>query len=156
MCVERHAVGTRNGSARPDVPETFVKRSHINWFVANGPGKAEEEQGMTRSSDDGSDSEAETEHAERPARNRSAPVGTVIRTATEQLAQLLDQPAEAVSSCERQENGDWRLTVEVVELRRVPDTMSLLASYEVQADPEGQLLGYRRARRYERGRADRR
>lgn len=156
MCVERHAAGTRNGNARPEVPETFVKRSHINRFVPNGPGKAKEEQGMTHSSDDGSDSEAETEHAKRPARNRSAPVATVIRTATEQLAQLLDQPAEAVSSCERHENGDWRLTVEVVELRRVPDTMSLLASYEVQADPEGQLLGYRRARRYERGRADRR
>ncbi|MFI1935896.1 gas vesicle protein GvpO [Streptomyces purpureus] len=106
---------------------------------------------MAHSSKDGSDSKAEQAEQERPV-----PVATVIRTATEQLAQLLNQPAEAVSSCERIENGDWRLSVEVLELRRVPDTMSLLASYEVDADHDGQLLGYRRTRRYERGRADRR
>ncbi len=42
----------------------------------------------------------------------------------------------------------------MLELERVPDTMSLMASYLVQLDPEGQLTGYRRVRRYERGRAD--
>jgi hypothetical protein len=32
--------------------------------------------------------------------------------------------------------------------------MSLLASYQVDLDPQGQLTGYRRVRRYERGRSD--
>jgi hypothetical protein len=32
--------------------------------------------------------------------------------------------------------------------------MSLMASYQVELDPQGQLVGYRRVRRYERGRAD--
>ncbi len=37
---------------------------------------------------------------------------------------------------------------------RVPDTVSLLATYDVEIDGEGQLTSYRRIRRYERGRAD--
>lgn len=61
--------------------------------------------------------------------------------------------AETVSSFEQTEDG-WSLEVEIRELARVPDTMSLMASYQVDLDAEGQLTGYRRIRRYERGRAD--
>lgn len=61
-----------------------------------------------------------------------------------------------MSSCERAEDGTWKLKVEIVELPRVPDTMTLLASYDVEVDGDGELIGYRRTRRYERGRADRR
>ncbi|WP_420710880.1 gas vesicle protein [Streptomyces sp. NRRL S-118] len=77
-----------------------------------------------------------------------------LRRASEQLTELTGMEAESVSSFQRTEDG-WTLTVEVLELARVPDTMSLLASYEVQVDQEGELVGYRRVRRYERGRADR-
>lgn len=78
----------------------------------------------------------------------------VLRTARAQLAELTGMTAESVTSFERTEDG-WTLQIEVLELERVPDTMSLLASYEVAADPSGALTGYRRVRRYERGRADR-
>ena len=61
--------------------------------------------------------------------------------------------AETVSSFEQTEDG-WSLEVEVLELARVPDTMSLMASYQVDLDPEGQLTGYRRVRRYAGGIAD--
>ncbi|MFJ6793174.1 gas vesicle protein GvpO [Streptomyces sp. NPDC091268] len=81
---------------------------------------------------------------------------TIILSAMQQLSGLLGLPAEGVSSCERIEDGTWKLAVEVVELPRVPDTMTLLASYEVDVDSDGELIGYRRTRRYERGRADRR
>lgn len=77
----------------------------------------------------------------------------VLRTARTQLAELTGMVAESVSSFEQTEDG-WMLEVEVLELTRVPDTMSLLASYQVECDPQGELLGYRRVRRYERGRAD--
>ena len=46
------------------------------------------------------------------------------------------------------------LEVEVLELPRIPPTTSLLATYEVALDAQGELIGYRRIRRYERGRAD--
>jgi predicted ATPase len=78
----------------------------------------------------------------------------VLREARAQLAELTGTTAESVTSFERTDDG-WALAIEVLELERVPDTMSLLASYEVALDPHGVLTGYRRVRRYERGRADR-
>ncbi|MEU6228999.1 gas vesicle protein [Streptomyces sp. NPDC047042] len=77
----------------------------------------------------------------------------IMRAAREQLAELTGMTAETVSSFERNDSG-WALEVEVLELTRVPDTMSLLATYRVELDEQGELTGYRRVRRYERGRAD--
>ncbi|WP_079171182.1 MULTISPECIES: gas vesicle protein GvpO [unclassified Streptomyces] len=77
----------------------------------------------------------------------------ILRLACEELTRLTGCPAETVSSFERAD-GRWRLTVEVLELPRMPDSVSLLATYEVETDGEGQLTAYRRVRRYERGRAD--
>ncbi|MCX4830416.1 gas vesicle protein [Streptomyces sp. NBC_00006] len=77
----------------------------------------------------------------------------VLREARTQLAELTGMAAETVSSFERTEDG-WELEIEVLEMARVPDTMSLLASYQVSLDPHGVLTGYRRIRRYERGRSE--
>ncbi|AGS72787.1 gas vesicle synthesis protein [Streptomyces collinus Tu 365] len=85
--------------------------------------------------------------------NRRPTPMEVLREARAQLAELTGLVPESVSSFEQTDDG-WSLEVEVLELERVPDTMSLMASYEVELDAEGQLTGYRRVRRYERGRAD--
>ncbi|MFJ9584302.1 gas vesicle protein GvpO [Streptomyces acidicola] len=77
----------------------------------------------------------------------------VLRQARAQLAELTGMAPESVTSFEQSEDG-WTLEIEVLELARVPDTMSLIASYQVELDPAGELTGYRRVRRYERGRAD--
>jgi hypothetical protein len=81
------------------------------------------------------------------------PLMEVMRRAGAQFAELTGMTAEGVSSVEQTAEG-WTLEVEVLELARVPDTMSLLASYRVELDPQGGLTGYRRVRRYERGRSD--
>ncbi|MFS4095392.1 gas vesicle protein [Streptomyces sp. AF1A] len=93
----------------------------------------------------------ESEHHEADDR-RPSPM-EVLRQARSQLAELTGLTPETVSSFEQTEDG-WSLEVEVLELERVPETMSLMASYQVELDPQGQLTGYRRVRRYERGRAD--
>jgi hypothetical protein len=41
--------------------------------------------------------------------------------------------------------------VEVLELRRVPNTTDVLAVYEVSVDRDGDLEGYTRLHRYVRG-----
>ncbi|GGW72415.1 gas vesicle protein [Streptomyces lucensis JCM 4490] len=87
-----------------------------------------------------------------PAAERPAPM-QVLREARAQLSELTGLAPESVSSFEQTEDG-WSLEMEVLELERVPDTMSLMASYQVELDLQGQLTGYRRVRRYERGRAD--
>jgi hypothetical protein len=95
----------------------------------------------------------EEDAEENVAENRRPKPMEVLRNARTQLAELTGMDAENVSSFAQTEDG-WSLEIEVLELSRVPDTMSLMASYQVELDPEGQLTGYRRVRRYERGRSD--
>ncbi len=48
----------------------------------------------------------------------------------------------------------WVAEVEVVEESRVPSTANILGLYEVDLDAGGELVSYRRIRRYARGRTD--
>lgn len=62
---------------------------------------------------------------------------------------------EAVSGF--QWDGDaWLVTVDVCELQRVPNTTDVMATYVVQLDDRGGLLGYKRERRFQRGSAEER
>ncbi|MYW69361.1 gas vesicle protein [Streptomyces sp. SID8379] len=91
-----------------------------------------------------------------PRRPKKLRPAEAIREGREQLAELTGRTVDAVSSFSATDDGGWRLEVEVLELSRVPDTMSLLASYEVTLDSDAMLTDYRRVRRYERGRSDER
>ncbi|MET7684720.1 gas vesicle protein [Streptomyces sp. NPDC005423] len=75
------------------------------------------------------------------------------RAASQSLEGLIGHPMEGVTAVGRDEDG-WCVVVDVLELPRIPDTTSLLASYEVRLDQNGELLEYRRVRRYRRGSAD--
>jgi hypothetical protein len=68
----------------------------------------------------------------------------------QQLVELTGRDAEGVTGLERTDDG-WRAQVEVLELRRIPETTDILALYEVDLDSDGDLAGYRRVRRYTRG-----
>lgn len=48
----------------------------------------------------------------------------------------------------------WLVSVEVSELARIPNTTDVMATYVVQLDDGGGLLGYKRERRYLRGEAE--
>ncbi|MET9438972.1 gas vesicle protein [Streptomyces sp. NPDC006551] len=82
-------------------------------------------------------------------------ISTAMRRASAQLSELLRCEPGSVSAVKSTEEG-WSADVEVVELEKVPDTMSVMASYRVALDPEGRLVGYERTRRYARGQIDRR
>ncbi|MFE3883759.1 gas vesicle protein [Streptomyces lydicus] len=77
-----------------------------------------------------------------------------MRHAAGQLAQMLQCEPDSVSALKATDDG-WSADVEVVEIERVPDTASVMASYRVHLDAQGQLLGYERNRRYGRGQIDR-
>ncbi|MBX9426912.1 MULTISPECIES: gas vesicle protein [Streptomyces] len=79
---------------------------------------------------------------------------SAMKSAAEQLAQLLGRPPDSVSSLKPTQDG-WEAQVEVVELERIPDTASVMASYRVALDEEGELISYERTRRYSRGTIDR-
>ena len=82
----------------------------------------------------------------RPRANASQ----VALEAARQLLELTGKQAEGVTSLQRTEDG-WQVQVEVVEVRRIPDTTDVLAIYELDVDEQGALQGYHRLRRYARG-----
>ena len=100
---------------------------------------------------------SEQPRAEQPERPRTGASGreaaAVVRRAREQLRDLQGSEPESVSSLEQSSEG-WLVRLEVVEVRRVPDSTDVLASYEVELDDDGGLLGYRRVRRYYRAQSD--
>jgi hypothetical protein len=77
----------------------------------------------------------------------------VVRRAIEQVAMLTGRPIEGVNGLERNDEG-WVVTLEVVELRRVPDSTDVLGSYAVSVDADGELEGYTRTRRYYRSQVE--
>jgi len=77
----------------------------------------------------------------------------VLDRAREQLEDLLGRPVESVSSLERTHDG-WVLELDVVELKRIPESTDVLASYEMELDDDLNLRRYQQARRFTRGRAD--
>jgi hypothetical protein len=79
---------------------------------------------------------------------------SIVRTAREVLRELHGVDAETVSSVARSAGG-WTVGLEVVELRRVPDSMDVLATYEVEVDGDGNVLRYERVRRYKRAQSER-
>ncbi|MFF2409536.1 gas vesicle protein [Streptomyces sp. NPDC058092] len=93
-----------------------------------------------------------TSETERASRRVSAP--RAMRYAAEQLQELLGRAPESVSALKPTEDG-WQADVEVLELERVPGTTSVMASYRVMLDEEGELVAYERTRRYTRGQIDR-
>lgn len=85
------------------------------------------------------------------AESRPRPrAGQVAAEAARQLLELTGRQAEGITGLERTDDG-WTVQVEVVEVRRIPDTTDVLALYEVTTDDGGGLEGYRRLRRYVRG-----
>ena len=68
------------------------------------------------------------------------------------ISQLTGYEPEAVTALEW--DGElWQITVDALELARIPNTTDVIGSYVVQLDERGTLRGYRRARRFTRGHA---
>lgn len=75
------------------------------------------------------------------------------KRAMTELRSLTGKEAEGVIALERTDDG-WTVTVEALELRRVPNTTDVLAAYAVDLDGSGDMVGYHRVRRYVRGAPD--
>jgi hypothetical protein len=73
--------------------------------------------------------------------------------ATRTVQELTGYQPEAVTALEW--DGEfWDVTVDVLELARIPNTTDVLASYVVQLDEGGTLRGMKRAHRFVRGQAN--
>lgn len=75
---------------------------------------------------------------------------SVIARAREELQHLTGYKVDSVSAFERTDDG-WKLSVTVVELRRIPVATDVLATYEVILNEAGDVITYHRGNRYLRG-----
>ena len=88
-----------------------------------------------------------------PRDGSSLTVRDAARAALRQIVELTAKQAESITGVERGEDG-WMVSLEVVEDRRIPSSADILATYETSIDEDGELISYRRVRRYSRGRGD--
>ena len=66
---------------------------------------------------------------------------------------LTGATVESVSGLDQTANG-WRVSVEALEIRRIPESTDVLATYDVEVDPDGDLVRFERRRRYARAQSD--
>ena len=102
-----------------------------------------------RQGDEEDESRPPDEQEEPPQGSSSSEVARMVNRARIQIMDLLGKEPESVSGVQHA-NGSWSVTVEVVEIRRIPDTTDILSSYEVVLDDDGDLVRFDRRRRYRR------
>ena len=78
----------------------------------------------------------------------------VIQRVRGELPGLLGHPVDAVMGLEPDDSKGWNVTVQVVELSRIPHSTDVLGAYEVTLDGQGEIQSYKRRRRYYRNQAD--
>lgn len=91
--------------------------------------------------------------AEKAGQRRGLSAARAARLGLDQIAELTGREPEGVTGVEPGEDG-WIVSVEVIEDPRIPSSADVLAIYEIELDLRGELLSYRRVRRYSRGRGD--
>lgn len=149
--VRRRKAQTDDAVDEPDGEER-PKRQRARRGSAANEDRQESRQGSDdRSSDDS--------RPRRRAGGRGPTGAQLAQVARRQLAEITGLDAESVTSLGQADDGTWKVTVELLELSRIPESDDVLGSYEVQLDEEGELLAYERVERYARsqsGRQDRR
>jgi|RhiMetdeSRZDD1v2_1073273.scaffolds.fasta_scaffold267276_4 hypothetical protein len=84
--------------------------------------------------------------------NQEPPLREIALEAAQQVQDLIGRPVEAVTGVEK-DGREWNVTLEVLELQRVPTTTDVLGRYEVTLDKNGEVTSARRTRRYPRAEA---
>ncbi len=70
-------------------------------------------------------------------------MGDVIIKARSEMTRLTGLEAASTVKTVKDEKG-WRLLVEMIEKRSIPDSMDILAAYEILMDDGGNLLEFNR------------
>jgi hypothetical protein len=69
------------------------------------------------------------------------------------VKELTGYNPEAVTALEW--DGEfWQITVDALELSRIPNTTDILGAYVIRLDEDGTLRGYHRDRRFQRSEAE--
>ena len=99
------------------------------------------------------DEDADARPRSRPSRASSMTAAAAAAAGLRQITELTGKDPEGVTGVEPSDDG-WVVGVEVVEDRRVPSSADILATYQAEIAPGGDLASYRRVRRYSRSKGD--
>ena len=115
---------------------------------------AEDELAEDELAEDEEPGEASNGHARRRSRRDGGITAAKAgQQAMRQIAELTGKQTEGITGVEPGEDG-WIVGVEVIEDRRIPSSTDILATYETEVDMDGELVSYRRVKRYTRGHGD--
>jgi hypothetical protein len=78
----------------------------------------------------------------------------LAQQARRQVADMTGLESGTVTGFNRAADDQWVVTVEVVELARIPSTMDVMGTFEVTLSEGGELLGLRRSGRHRRSQTD--
>ena len=74
----------------------------------------------------------------------------ISKRALPKVEEALKKKPESVSSLEKTEKG-WRMEVQVLERKAVPDSFDLLSVFELSLDASGNVLGFKQIKKMRRG-----
>ena len=77
-------------------------------------------------------------------------IGEVVKKATEELAKLTKLKPEGVIGTSKDEKG-WKVTIQMLEKKSIPDAMDLFGIYEVLLDEKGEVVKFERIELRKRG-----
>lgn len=122
---------------------------------ADEAGQRDEPEQSEEPRDEAPEGEAEQDGGD-DGRRQSVSAGDakkMVDNARRQLQEILGLEPESVSGFEADGDG-WKVTLEVVEVRRIPDSTDVLSSYEVTLDEDGNVAGASQRRRYRRSQVE--
>jgi hypothetical protein len=99
------------------------------------------------------DEDEDRGRAREDRRSEPLPALEILDAAKDQLTVLTGRVPDSVSGLRRSDNG-WRMKIDMVELERIPPSTSVMATYEVELDRDGNVVGYEQERRFVRGQAE--
>jgi hypothetical protein len=136
-----------------DEPPAISTTAEAEAEPGDDDAEAEHARGAETQADEPSD-EQDQGHESNGVRGRSASdTMQIVEQAREHLKNLLGEDAESVSGIER-ENGNWSVTLEVVEMHRIPESTDILSSYSAVLDDDGGIVSLTRGRRYRRSQVE--
>jgi hypothetical protein len=77
----------------------------------------------------------------------------LAQQARRQVAELTGLQSGTVTGLDRA-GDNWVVTVEVVELERIPNTMDVMGTFEITLSGDGEVVGLRRSGRHRRSETD--
>jgi Gas vesicle synthesis protein GvpO len=149
----------RRSRSAADEEQATGERQQTGQSAVRRKPAAEEEPAAETPADADTDTDTDTKADAEPAQDGQHPNGRV-RTARDaakaalcQILELTDKQPESITGVQRMPDG-WSVCFEVVEDRRIPSSADILATYESTVDSDGELMSFRRVKRYSRGRGD--